>query len=167
LAKIKTPTTPRQKIYANNERLALTAATSHKELGIVPCKQLVHGKNAKAWIMTHHPMDLLSRYEFSELSLISSHTGDIKKPVEWIKKLTSNEAYHRLPFNIMTLQVLGDGAVQFFSQSPSIKKHLLAMAEGGKWKPTTTRDKIVSDMSKYPNKEIADTFKKMLSVKLI
>lgn len=167
LAKIKVPKTPKQKIFANNERLAIAALMNNPEIGVLSFKQKIYGKNAKAWILTHYPLDLLSQYEFSELSLISSHTGDIKKPVEWIKKLTNNENYHKLPFNILTLQILGDGAVQFFALPPSIKKHFIAIAEAGKWKPTTSRDKVLSDINKYDNPEIKKVFLAMLRTKLI
>ena len=167
LANIKVPTTPKQKIAANTERLAIAALYSDKSVPVVNCKLRLPGNNAKAWIMTHHPLDLMSRYEFSDLTLLSSHTGSLKKPTEWITRLSANTDYHRLPFNLLTIQVIGDRATQFKSSASSLRKQLLELATKCKWKPTTTKQKIVFDLDKLENVETRDIFKKMINSKLI
>jgi hypothetical protein len=165
-ANVKVPTTPKQKLYANMERLAIAAATNKKTVPIIKCKLKIPGDNTRAWILTHHPLDLISRYEFSELTLLSSHTGSLKKPVEWIAKLTANPEYLNMPFNLLTIQVVGDRATQFKAGSAIFRKMLLNVAKGANWKPTTTRSKVNHDLDKIIVPDVRDIFKKMLNVKL-
>lgn len=110
----------------------------------------------KAWILTHHPVDLLNRYRFSTLHLLESHTGAVKGPLDWLTKLTTNESYFRLPFNTLTLQLFGDGHYidgYYDANGSKIKyrKALLAIANERRWTPATTRTKILSDLKAKKN----------------
>lgn len=105
----------------------------------------------KAWLLTHQPLDLLSRYMFNTMMLIESHTGAVKGPFDWISKLTTNPDYVRLPFNTLTLQIFGDG-INIASYKDELggtvkyRKRLLAVAEERRWTAATTRSKILSDL---------------------
>lgn len=166
LALVKGPETKAQRIYANLERLAISAGLNDRSLGVQRYIQLIKGNGSKAWMLSHYPLNLMSRYEFSELALISSYSGEVWEPKDWTKKLSKNKDYHTLPFNLLTIQVIGDGAVQFFSQKPSMKNSLMHIATKGKWKPTTSRDKIVSDLMNNAEPETRGIFNKMLFTNL-
>ena len=165
-AKFKVPTTPGQKIVANAERLCVSGIVNEEGIDLVECKQLLPGKNANAYIMTHFPLDLMSRYEFGIFELLESHTGEIKKPIEFIKKLTKNEKYHKLPFNLLTIQVLGDRSVQFSANAGVYRKNLLQLAESNRWNPATTKAKVLSDIGKLTDVPLARVMKDMLNARL-
>lgn len=165
-AVLKHPVTDRQKLYENREKLAIEALIKKKYPTIIRCGLVLPGEGQKAWVLTHRPLDLMSRYEFKELLLLSSYTGEIKRPHEWITKLTKNVEYRMLPFNLLTMQIIGDGAVQFKAHRYSYRKLLVEMATTYKWKPTTTREKIIFDLNKLKDKAVAELFKEMLNVKI-
>jgi len=166
LAKLKKPHTQRQLVYQNLERLAIDNLKRHDGVQVLKIQHTLPAMKGRGWVLTHHPIDLLSRYQFSDMQLLESHTGQLRPPVEWIRKLTTNNSYYHLPFNLLTMQVLGDRGTLFFTGSHAHKKALLSCAEKGKWKPTTTRDKVKSDIRSIDDREIQEQFSKMLSVRL-
>lgn len=95
-------------------------------------------------IMTHYPVDLLQRYRFRKLTLLESHTGKHKPPLEWHTKLGSR-TLTRMPFDRMTLQLFGDG-VMFQPQPVKYRKLIQEMAETDNWTPATTKDLILRDV---------------------
>ena len=100
------------------------------------------GNGAKALLLTHYPIDLLSRYKFSGLALLESHTGTIKPPILWYTKLRNGRDLKVIPFDKMTLQLFGDSAM--FSPMPiKIRRHLIAIGEKCKWSPATTKEYIL------------------------
>lgn len=104
-------------------------------------------KSRKTLMLTHQPIDLLSRYGFIQLRLLESHTGNIKGPTEWTTKLTGGKNLTRIPFNKLTLQVFGDG--EMFSTFPmKLKKELIEIAEKEKWTFNTTMEKMRYGISK-------------------
>lgn len=164
-ALIKAPTTDKQKRYANIERLSLAGLLSNGVM-VRGIQQKLEGDNAKAWVMTSFPLDLMSRYTFNSLELLSSHTGIVKPPSTWIQYLTKNASYHRLPFSLLTLQLLGDRSKQFKAYSGSKKKPLLELAEANFWTPATTRSKMLFDLKKLKDKDMLKLYFSMLTTTL-
>ena len=167
-AKIKIPHTDKQKTYAAIERSAANMA-----MNLLPTEwkrdfmtKLYGAQGQRVHMLTHYPLDLLSRYEFGDLLLLESHTGTVKSPTEWITKLTKHSDYRHLPFNILTMQVLGDDSTQFYAQSSKVKKEFLMISTEGRWNPTTSIPKVSSDIKKY-GQEHKQLFLDMLAVKLI
>jgi hypothetical protein len=64
------------------------------------------------------------------------------------------------------MQILGDRSTLFNASKPSIKKPFLEIAEKGKWKPTTTLEKVKFDIQKLPENETKKMLKAMASVRL-
>lgn len=165
-AKIKVARTPKQLAFAAienktvNEAVKLLPPNSVKQFKI----KLFGDINMETHILTHNPLDLISQYNFGRLLLVESHTGAIKEPHQWIAKIATKPEYERLPFNILTIQVLGDKGKQFLSMPPSVKKELLGIAAQGRWSPVTGMEKVRSDVMKYglKNKEV---FLSMLQTK--
>lgn len=94
----------------------------------------------KTLMLTHFPVDLLSKYQFGKLTLLESHTGTMKRESQWYTKLTGKDL-SRLPFNRFTLQLFGDGTM-FASMPIAVKEEILELANKNRWTPLTTKDKI-------------------------
>jgi len=150
-AKVKIPKTPKQAFLADIEEMAIDMAKRSIPDSLL--KEFVvrlNGDRSKfTHILTSYPVDLLSHYEFGKLILLESHTGETKGRYEWIKKLNKDPKYFHLPFNTLTLQVLGDRSANFYAAKPSVKNELLDIAASGKWTPLTSMTKIKSDINKY------------------
>lgn len=151
-AKIKTPSTDKQIFeYALEEKILSLflkdyVSTLDNEVHEFDVRFKAKGDNAV--ILTHHPVDLLWRKQFRQLTLLESHSGALKPRAEWYTKLTGGRRYDRIPFNRLTLQVFGDGNTQFSSMSSKIKNRLLTLAEEGRWTPVTTDEKVRYTLNK-------------------
>lgn len=166
-AKLKEATTEIQKNYESMERSTMEFLMNMplgSKTKIYDC--LVKGNNSKSLILTHFPMELLSFHTFHTLQLIESNTGIIKDRSEWNSKLTNPEVRTNLPFNALTLQILGDHATQFNSAGIRFLKPLKEIAEKGNWSTSTTNAKVKYDIEKYWDKLIANIYLEMLSAKL-
>lgn len=101
--------------------------------------------NQVGLIITHYAVDLLNRYKFRKLSLLESHTGAIKNPLQWHTKLHSGGDLVRIPFDRMTLQVFGD-SVSFRPAPIKIRRHILEIANKYEWTPATTKAMIMKNI---------------------
>lgn len=163
-ASVKQPKTDKQK----REELVLSVMTAYASDTVKAetfKRKIYAGENGVCHMLTHNPLDLLSLYEFGELLLLESHTGQVKDRLDWITKLTDRETFHFLPFNMLTIQVLGDQAKLFYSMSESIKSDLLEIATKNSWGPKTSYEKVMSDV-KRSNSKNRDLFISLLSTKL-
>lgn len=165
-ASLKVPKTKLQLIYQKykNDTLKYLIEKSDFEINVFNTK--VKGNDINAWIMTHHPLDLLSYPEFSKLLLLESHTGKLKPRNEWNTKLTNGNKNFRLPFNIMTIQVMGDNGNLINGSPIKIKRTLLQLAEECKWNSMTTPDKVKSDLKKLEDTKLADYIQSLFYVTL-
>ncbi len=110
-------------------------------------------KDFTTFVVSHQPVDLLSRYAFKSFILLESHTGKLKSAGQWGTKLNSGKDFPELPFNKFTLQVFGDGV--HFSPLPGPVRHaVLARAKDDHWTPITTRDKMLASVQKIEDKDI-------------
>ncbi|AXH70818.1 hypothetical protein [Vibrio phage BONAISHI] len=99
----------------------------------------------RVWMLTHTGIDLLNRNRFLNLQLLESHSGGLKGPADWITKITNNEDYMRIPFNLLSLSVFGDG--KYLKGWPlRYRKMLKRIAEANNWTPMTTNQKIVANL---------------------
>ena len=102
----------------------------------------------KALILTHIPADLLSHRQFDTLDMLESHTGKIKKKMEW------NTKYHpcgeddlgRLPFCRQLLTAFGDQSL-IVPIPVKARREILALAEKQRWTPATSVNKVSGDLS--------------------
>lgn len=126
---------------------------------IVPT--LLSGQYNKAYIITHYVVDLLAANTFTELVLVESHTGSIKKSNEFSYKL-SKPSGRIIPFNKMTVSVFGDSNILLTAYPPSTKKKLLAIAATYNWHSLTTKDKVKHDLGYMEDVPLAKLLKSML-----
>lgn len=119
------------------------------------------GEPVKALILTHYPVDLLSRTAFMQLRLIESYTGAIKTKSQWNTKLTDGKLMPRIPFNDFTIQIFGDGNVLFRSYPKAVRTAILELAEKYKWTTMTTKEKIKQNIAWMNDKYSAELLKGM------
>lgn len=166
-AKFKVPTTKKQIDDYMQMRRTLEWFTQQKLFEIVECTDSwVNGNNERAFIITHHPVDLLSYPSFRELTLVESHTGAFKKRDKWNTKLTSYDKHPNMPFNLLTLQVIGDHSTMFRSMGPAFNAALEELATRGHYTVATTEAKILFDLDRHKDKLTSELLKEMLRIKL-
>lgn len=83
-AVLKENTTSRAIIYEAAEKFIGVMVKQNKYANIIDT--LIPKANGNAWLVSHLPIDLLSRYQFTSLTLLESHTGVLLKPVAWNKR---------------------------------------------------------------------------------
>lgn len=120
------------------------------------------GEPVKALILTHYPVDLLSRTEFIQLRLIESYSGAIKSKSQWNTKLTDGKLYPRIPFNEFTIQAFGDRNILFMRYPKSVREAVLELAERFKWTTMTTTDKIKLNLGWMNDRYTAEQLKRLL-----
>lgn len=169
-AKIKIATTNLQKNFEELEKATIVKALAkiNKDEDIVKVYDLaIKGHNTSALILTHQPLDLMSYSSFRKLTLLESHTGTLKNKTEWILKLSKNEAYRNLPFNILTIQILGDSNHRLAGMTPKIKDTFLDLATTCNWSAITTLAKVKFDIQHHcKDKLMASIFLEMSSATL-
>ena len=164
-ANFRYPKTPLQKAYfSKEERVLGNLLNADKSILIYDVK--IDGKMTNSLILTHLPIDLLSYTTFKQLTLIESHTGVLKLRNEWVTKLTKREDCRNIPFNIMTIQILGDNNNLLFGFGKKVIDDLINLAKESRWSSITTTDKLIFDINKLKDKYLAIVLKDMLKDKI-
>lgn len=127
--------------------------------GMVPLlkiKKKVPPRMVPTAILTHYPHQLLKRFDFPSLYLLESRTGKLKSFEEFNSKLNGVKQDEPIPFNAMTLQLMGDSAL--FAGVPSkLKKELKQLGQKRKWSSITSPSKFTTDVQSYGSSELKDT----------
>lgn len=111
-----------------------------------------------ALILTHLPVDLLKAEWGSRL--LESHTGKIKDRSLWYTKFTGKADHSKIPFNKLTLTVLGD-STNIAPQSRQARAALLKLADEKKWTPVTTYDYVRFSVDHMRDYGLRDLFRSM------
>lgn len=101
-------------------------------------------------IITHHPVDLVTTESYTRLHLLESHTGTIKGYASFNTKLTGGKELTNMPLNKLTIQIFGDNAVNFYSQSSAVKNEVKALASSVPWSSASTVGFVASSIRKLP-----------------
>lgn len=115
----------------------------------------VHFKTkGKSAILTHNTIDLLSRFSFTDLTLLESYTGKLKPHGVWYKKL--NISYDTpLKLTWFLVGIFGDGNELVSRHKSALIKSFYRIATTRKWDILTTpesmRKHILSDSSTDAN----------------
>lgn len=152
LSKFKTanlvvPTTPGKMIRAAKtnlviEKLIQKAKVDGRSLRVYDLYPFASDfANDRVAMLTHMPMDLLEHRRFHECLLLESNTGRLKHSSEFHTKLHKRVDGLKLPFNLFTLLVFGDGKV-FKPMNSAIVQEVIDVAIRGKWTSMTTPDKL-------------------------
>lgn len=160
-AVIRTANTPKQKFQEALEREGLRRLD--EQLEIRKFKTIIDGRQRKALILSHHPVDLLSRTNFRQLDLLESHTGIIKDASQWSTKLTNGKELPPLPFNKFTLSLFGDNGQLLSGQPIKLRKAVLEVAESDRWTAITTVDKIRAGLKKIQDPSVRASAQVLLS----
>lgn len=148
---IRNPKTELQKAVMSQEEYVLEALINLDIVDIKRSDTKLEGCPENTLIVTHMPIDLLSRYNFSTLVLLESHTGKIKPHTQWSSKLTGGAKLDltRMPFNHVTLQLFGDG-IHFQTFPIKEKRQFVDMANKYLWNSTTTLNRMKQCINSYP-----------------
>lgn len=112
----------------------------------------------RAILVTHHMVDLLKTVW--DTRLLESHTGKIKDRSMWYTKFAGSMDHSRIPFNKLTLTVLGDPTL--IAPHPlAVRKALYALAEEKKWTPASTYDLVRFSVDHMRDYGIRDLFRAM------
>lgn len=111
-------------------------------------KHVSNKKMGKTIIITHYAVDLLDRSMFTELDLLESNTGDLKKRDRWYTKYYAGKTLTNIPFQKKLLSIFGDN--DFIIPMPiGIRQDIITIANNHKWSPITTELKVHNDISLY------------------
>lgn len=113
-------------------------------------------------ILTHHPIDLLSYYDFPDLVLLESHTGVLKERKVWGSKLNLPKGCKTIPFNKPMLCIFGDKTF-INGQLPKVKKALINVSEKSLWNGLTTVSKQIADCKRFNEIHLAEFIKQYRS----
>lgn len=108
------------------------------------------GDRKKALILSHICMDLLHYEQFDHLELLESHTGKIKKRVEWNTKYhkLADPNFERLPFTRHLLYLFGDSSL-LTPTSLKIRRDVLELAKSQRWTPMASATRVAMDLRKH------------------
>lgn len=158
------PLTDNQRVYKDTLDVVLEKVTRKlnnpqypKEAQyILVCEDKIRVKEVdKALILTHYAYDLLSHYNFNQLELLESHTGKIKKRIDWYTKMPGAKKLPTIPFSEAMIQVFGDGAL-FNQLEKKVRDDVIDVANKRKWHQLTSRDKMRADLVQFGDKELFD-----------
>lgn len=151
-ATLRKPKTPKQIIQHKVEEETIhLALQTHPPHDIRFFNYELRGSFPYAYIITHYPIDLLSRDSFERLELLESHSGNIKPYPMWYTKLTNGKDLDFIPFNKFSLQLFGDGNNLFGVMGHKLRGQVIDLAKEDRWSPVTTVDKIRLSLRKIPD----------------
>ena len=166
-AKLRFPSTDKQKNYESlDKRVVEAVIKKFTDKHILIYDMLIKGNNSSALIVTHHLLDLLSLHTFRKLTLLESHTGALKARTQWSSKLNKHPDIVNIPFNILTVQILGDNGNKLKQMDRPMVNALFTMAKDYHWSSSTTLEKIKFDTDKLKDRFLASVIKEMCNVKI-
>ena len=153
-AKVREDTTPKQHKYTEDRNKIITEYLKrHKKVGEVVEFDLSIKPTlpSKVLIITHEAYDLLSAHNFTEMTLLESHTGKMKDKSHWWTKLSNSKELMRMPFNKCTLQIFGDSQ-RFHPMSNKVRAAVIALANERQWTPVTTNARLRYSFEQMPDR---------------
>ena len=165
LASVKNPSTTKQ-IMEFDYETSITQMMVKRDVPLLTFKHVIKAEKTNSIVLTSFVLDLFSYINFNELVLLESYTGKLVGRANWFSKIHKDEKWKHCPFDLLFLQVLGDRSNQFKNKGLKWSKHLLELSVKYRWKPQTTKDKMVADIKKMPDKFLADQLISMVRVKI-
>lgn len=114
-----------------------------------------------ALILTHIAYDLTSHGQFTKLDLIESHTGVLKSRNQWYTKYLDGGTLSNIPFLKGLLPVFGDKET-FRPLDIKARQDVIDLAKQFKWNPTTTREKVLLNISFMKNPYLVAILKQLI-----
>lgn len=111
-------------------------------------------------MLTHFPFDLTTK-AFDNLSLLESHTGNIKDRSLWYTKFYNGKELPMIPFRECFLSIFGDNQL-FRPIGMSYRKTLVDLATKHNWSFATTRDKVNYGLNEIKDKFLAEQLRLFL-----
>lgn len=151
-AALKVPTTPKQQMQHAMETAVIQGLLKQGvPQDVRTFRMEIEGQHPASFIVTHLPVDLLSRYSFAKLLLLESHTGKIKAHPQWNTKLTNGNELSNIPFGRFALQVFGDNGHHFAAAPRAVREAVLQLAKDRNWNAVTTDAKVRDSLNSLPH----------------
>lgn len=160
-AKHKTPRTEKQRHYHNYEMLVLKLLLDLLEADKIPVLKVVRKpplQHTTIALLTHHPHELMWRFQFERMFLLESHTGKVKSVGQWSSKLNGVSEEDQLPVTEFTLQLFGDGSL-LDAHPKKLRDEVKQLAMVRKWSAITTPAKIQSDILRYGGETLQQVYR--------
>lgn len=166
-AKLRTLSTDQQKSYKRVQDMVVgelhkylsnpqeSSFRYHHFPNEIKSNKVLAGKTA---IMTHVPLDLLSRHYFGSLALLESHTGVLKPRSLWYTKFYNGRELNSIPFLHSTLQIFGDSSM-FSPQPIKLRQALVTLSQKNGWHVLTTGERIKRSIADIPDRQTAESLK--------
>lgn len=162
-ADLRTNSTPKKEDFANLQDASINLLMQADPTAVKLENLRLSGEAKNALIITHHPYDLLSASNFSNLTLLESHTGKIKPKALWYTKYYNGRDLSMIPFTEELLQVFGD--LDLFSPlDHNLRKAIVELATRRNWSSVTTRARIVDGINELRNPAYVLKLKKLYGV---
>lgn len=114
-----------------------------------------------ALLLTNIAWDLTSHSNFTNLDLIESHTGVLKKRPQWYTKYQNGKELVMIPFMQGFLKVFGDSE-HFRPMDIRLRKDVIELATEHRWNQVTTRAKIKMNLDNLKNSFYRDILKTII-----
>ena len=145
LVNYSSPRTDKQKVRYEIYKSAIDLCIEFAELEL-PKGFTNTKKNTlkEAIIITHYTHDLITAQNI-KLLLLESHTGKVKRKIEWNTKLNIKDGMEEyIPFNPITYYILGDKGNDYVSpMNNATRKKLYEIAIKSDWTPATTINRVM------------------------
>lgn len=163
IASLRQDTTPKQKEYTliHNKTVELLLQIRKEDIRVFDLWPEPREVGAVALICTNYAFDLLARKEFSKLTLLESHTGQLKDRALWYTKFNGGQELSRIPFREDMLQVFGDSTL-FKPADIRLRRELMTIAERYNWTSVTTLEKIKYGIDQIQNPYFKETLRSIL-----
>lgn len=111
-------------------------------------------------MLTHIAFDLLAK-GFTNMALLESHTGAIKKKHLWYTKYHNGRELSQIPFNEGFMMIFGDSEI-FRPMAIGVRRAVLELATQYNWSQATTLAKIDYSLSTLKDHLLKDTLRALL-----
>jgi hypothetical protein len=154
-ALLRVDSTPNQILFAKSLATVLgEIIKNEKELIKLYPLKITDEQVGNTVMLTHYPFDLTSK-AFPALSLLESHTGNIKDKSMWYTKLYNGKDLPMIPFREGFLSIFGDNQL-FRPIGGTYRKTLIELGTKYHWSFATSQDKINYGLNSLSDKFLAE-----------
>ncbi|BAW19255.1 hypothetical protein [Ralstonia phage RP12] len=152
---LRVDSTPNQILFAKSLQMVLgQIIKNEKELIKLYPLQITDSQSANTLMLTHYPYDLTTKV-FSNLSLLESHTGNIKDKSKWYTKFYNGKDLPMIPFHEGFLSIFGDSQL-FRPIGATYRKTLVDLGTKYNWSFATSQDKVNYGLNQIKDKFLAE-----------
>lgn len=152
---LRVDSTPNQVLFAKSLTTVLgEIIKNEKELIKLYPLKITDEQVGNNLMLTHYPFDLTTK-AFPSLSLLESHTGNIKDKSMWYTKFYNGKDLPMIPFHEGFLSIFGDNQL-FRPIGATYRKALVELGTKYHWSFATSLDKVNYGLNSLQDKFLAE-----------